>query len=437
MSGSSLFRSKQAHPTWRWCAALLASILVAWVPPVSAQPEALGSIEGTITDADTGSPVADLWVNGFSIDGSDRSINGFTNDSGHFELSQQYPEDLPGVVPGTYVLLTGNTDVWASPYTLTWWRNGRDRVDADPVEVRAGEVAVSDFELELGGRIVGRVVDADTGAPIEGVEVSYVVASPSPQVGSTMAGRSAADGSFVIEGLSEFGYKVCFGKGGYRSECWKDAYLSAGAGGAETPGTVLEMTLGATIELAVDLAPGNFAGWFWDDDSSEFQRDIDWLAEARIVRGCNPPFDDQYCPDLPITRAQLAAMFHRAFPDLRVETPSIFADVDPLFAADIAWLSAAGITRGCNPPDNDLFCPGDTVSRGQTAAMLVRALGLEGAVGVDHFLDDDESLFEADIERIAATAITRGCNPPVNDRFCPAAMVTRAQLAAFLHRALR
>jgi hypothetical protein len=29
-----------------------------------------------------------------------------------------------------------------------------------------------------------------------------------------------------------------------------------------------------------------------------------------------------------------------------------------------------------------------------------------------------------------------GCNPPVNDRFCPAQSVTRGQMAAFLNRAL-
>ena len=52
------------------------------------------------------------------------------------------------------------------------------------------------------------------------------------------------------------------------------------------------------------------------------------------------------------------------------------------------------------------------------------------------FVDDDVSVFEADIERLAAAGITRGCNPPVNDRFCPDDPVTRGQMAAFLHRAL-
>jgi hypothetical protein len=69
------------------------------------------------------------------------------------------------------------------------------------------------------------------------------------------------------------------------------------------------------------------------------------------------------------------------------------------------------------------------------AAFLVRALGLTDTGSVD-FVDDDGSVFEASIVKLAAAGITRGCNPPVNDRFCPTDYVTRGQMAAFLRRAL-
>ena len=83
---------------------------------------------------------------------------------------------------------------------------------------------------------------------------------------------------------------------------------------------------------------------------------------------------------------------------------------------------------------NDRFCPDAAVTRGEMAAFLVRALDLVGAGGRD-FVDDDGSVFEADIERLSAAGITKGCNPPVNDRFCPRAAVTRGEMAAFLVRA--
>jgi hypothetical protein len=54
-----------------------------------------------------------------------------------------------------------------------------------------------------------------------------------------------------------------------------------------------------------------------------------------------------------------------------------FVDVPPrsTFVRDIVWLASAGITRGCNPPANDRFCPKDRVTREQMAAFLHRALG--------------------------------------------------------------
>jgi hypothetical protein len=50
------------------------------------------------------------------------------------------------------------------------------------------------------------------------------------------------------------------------------------------------------------------------------------------------------------------------------------------------------------------------------------------------FTDDDTSIFEADIEWLADAGVTRGCNPPTNDRFCPNENVTRGQMAAFMRR---
>ncbi len=70
------------------------------------------------------------------------------------------------------------------------------------------------------------------------------------------------------------------------------------------------------------------------------------------------------------------------------------------------------------------------------AAFLARALELADDGGGDWFVDDDESVFELDIDRLATAGVTRGCNPPINDRFCPRQSVTRAQMAAFLRRAL-
>jgi hypothetical protein len=114
------------------------------------------------------------------------------------------------------------------------------------------------------------------------------------------------------------------------------------------------------------------------------------------------------------------------------QDPIDFGDDDGSpFEADIVWLSSAGITRGCTSA-GDRYCPDDHATRGQLAAFLTRALGLnERLQGA--FTDDDGSPFEADIERLAALGITHGCGP---GHYCPDGHLTRGQLAAFLTRAL-
>jgi hypothetical protein len=114
-----------------------------------------------------------------------------------------------------------------------------------------------------------------------------------------------------------------------------------------------------------------------------------------------------------------------------------FVDDDlSVFEPAIEWLALERVTQGCNPPVNDRFCPDRGVSRGEMAAFLVRAMGYVDDGGGDLFVDDDGSVFESAIDRLAAAGVTQGCNPPVNDRFCPDQLLTRGQVAAFLRRAL-
>jgi hypothetical protein len=68
-------------------------------------------------------------------------------------------------------------------------------------------------------------------------------------------------------------------------------------------------------------------------------------------------------------------------------------------------------------------------------AFLSRALALTDDGGGDLFTDDDTSIFENDIDRLATAGVTKGCNPPANTRFCPTLRVDRKSMAAFLHRA--
>jgi len=177
---------------------------------------------------------------------------------------------------------------------------------------------------------------------------------------------------------------------------------------------------------------------FYDSENSTFAGDILWLAIGGITMGCNPPANDLFCPNAAVTRGQMAAFLVRGL-GLSESLDDPFIDDDgSIFEPSIEKLAAAGITMGCNPAEgNTKFCPHDYVTRGQMAAFLVRALGYSNAGDGDLFLDDDGSIFEDAIDKLATAGVTKGCNPAEgNTKFCPHSYVTRGQMAAFLHRAL-
>ncbi len=184
--------------------------------------------------------------------------------------------------------------------------------------------------------------------------------------------------------------------------------------------------------------PGGGSGStpFTDIAGSVFEADIEAAWRAGITKGCNPPANTAFCPDRSVTRAEMAAFLVRSLGLTEALDDPFTDDDDSVFESDIEKLVAAGITRGCNPKgDGTLFCPNKPVTRGEMAAFLSRALDLPSAKGTGGFVDTAGSIFVADIARLEAAGLTSGCNPPVGDRFCPSSRVTRGQMAAFLNRA--
>jgi hypothetical protein len=196
---------------------------------------------------------------------------------------------------------------------------------------------------------------------------------------------------------------------------------------------VVWMLVVAVMPAAADpLAPG---GTFRDDDGNVHEGAIEAIAAAGITKGCNPPVNDRYCPSASVTRGQMAAFLVRALDLAPVGSDYFSDDTGSVFESQINSLAAAGITKGCNPPANNLFCPNDPVTRGQMAAFLVRAYGYTDDGGGDRFSDDDGSVFEPAIDRLATAGVTKGCNPPANTMYCPDRAVRRDEMATFLARA--
>ena len=178
--------------------------------------------------------------------------------------------------------------------------------------------------------------------------------------------------------------------------------------------------------LFVDTHPPSFNGTFADDDASAFQEDIEWLVQSGITTGCGSA---AFCPASPVTRGEMAAFLVRAT-SLPAASADYFSDDSGSpYETSANQVKEAGITIGCTAT---AYCPNAPTTRGQMASFLVRALQLSPAAA-DYFADDGGSVHQGHINALRLAGITSGCTAT---SFCPSAVVTREQMAAFLHRAL-
>jgi hypothetical protein len=123
----------------------------------------------------------------------------------------------------------------------------------------------------------------------------------------------------------------------------------------------------ATGAIFTDVQPGDFAA-DWIED----------LYNRGITAGCTLT---TYCPDAPVTRAEMAVFLLKTLLGTSYVPPSpngIFADV-PIDYWAVAWIEDLydrGVTAGCDT--NPLrYCPEEPVTRGQMAAFLTLTFGLQ------------------------------------------------------------
>ena len=165
---------------------------------------------------------------------------------------------------------------------------------------------------------------------------------------------------------------------------------------------------------------------------------IQTLYSSGITGGCSTsPL--LYCPEDPVTRAQMAVFLEKG-----LHYPNSFApqNLTPTFTDTVGhwaedWIETLkndGITSGCGL---GIYCPEDSVTRAQMAVFLLKAKYGSSytppTVGLSTgFSDVPVSYWAAAwIKQLALDGITGGCG---NGNYCPDDSVTRAQMAVFLVR---
>ena len=201
---------------------------------------------------------------------------------------------------------------------------------------------------------------------------------------------------------------------------------------------VVPAVVGAALgAVPVSAAAQAGAGSFSDDDGSVHEPALDALASQGVLAGTECG-ENLVCPHEPLKRWEMAVWLVRvldgADPDPVDASRSEDVDAELWWAPFVERLFELEVTVGCST-EPARFCPDLDVTRAQMATFLTRAFAL-GAAGSAGFADvEPASAHVANVDALASAGITVGCGrAPL--RYCPANSVTRAQMATFLARAL-
>jgi len=167
-----------------------------------------------------------------------------------------------------------------------------------------------------------------------------------------------------------------------------------------------------------------------------FYMNVEKIAARAITAGCE---STAYCPDSPVTRAQMSVFLLKAKYGATYAPPAatgMFTDVPEGYWAR-AWierLAVEGITAGCG---SGMYCPEAPVTRAQMAVFLLKMKYGNSYVPPDPtgtFSDARDGYWaQAWIEQLAREGITAGCG---SGTFCPDQPVTRGQMSVFLSKTL-
>ncbi|MCY4622337.1 MAG: D-alanyl-D-alanine carboxypeptidase [bacterium] len=204
----------------------------------------------------------------------------------------------------------------------------------------------------------------------------------------------------------------------------------------QSSGSHMEIWLGAGLMTCPPSVDPSVDAVFLDITGGTHAEALQALAERGIFDGTECA-EDRICPDQAIKRRTVAVWLVRTLDG--EDPPAVggtgFGDVDgdSWWMPHVERLATLQITKGCvaNPP---LFCPDDSVTRGEMASFLTRSFGLKPAPPAG-FIDTGGGTHEGAIDALYAAGVTVGCDTdPL--RFCPAQPVTRAEMATFIARAL-
>ena len=360
--------------------AMVAAVGLFVVSPVSAADT--GSISGTVT-------IGGIETGGVGIEAErtgESPILGLATTAANGTYT------IGGLPDGDYVV--GFCFPGCPGHPLSEWYDNSFTLQGASLVSVVGGAAVQNVDANLtnGGSVSGRVGDLNAGLPGQHIELYDLAGDTRPGVQTT-----DESGEYTIERLIPGSYKVRY----LEDDMWYSGQPTFGAADivtvfddqtttgidfdVATTGTISGTVVGEYFGPVPDVAVGliDRADQVVDTVVTGPAGDFTFLAVPAgvyFLLAVDPlgEFADAWHPD-----GDMAFFFAVELRQdvtgrdifMQALMPGGFRDIDgSVFEADIVWLAITGITRGCNPPVNDQFCPNDPVTRGQMAAFLRRAL---------------------------------------------------------------
>lgn len=118
------------------------------------------------------------------------------------------------------------------------------------------------------------------------------------------------------------------------------------------------------------------SNWFYDD--------VEFCNQNGLIKGVS---NDEFAPDLPLTRAMFVTILYRAEGEPSVENNKVFPDVkeNEYYTDAVAWAAQNNIVRGY---EDGTFRPDNNISRQEMAVILQRMCEARGLIlGIDNILE--------------------------------------------------
>lgn len=190
------------------------------------------------------------------------------------------------------------------------------------------------------------------------------------------------------------------------------------------------MATGVTAAVVASaVAPVASAATFTDVPAGAWYKGaVDYVAGKGYMTGTTTT---TFAPTKDITRAEAATLFANKLDLYKAGQVAGYSDVK-----SGAWYhnAVAAVKEGkiMGSTGGDMFSPDRLLTRGEVAALIVRAYGFEGTGKSTSFTDISNSIFKNDIATLVELGIADGVT---GTTFAPNKAVSRAEMAAFIQKA--